>query len=83
MSCSVEVRVVTPPVTNLRVLRVKTGRSIREFAKILGMPENVLNRIERGQLYVPPKWRRPLAEALGVPEEEICDPRTGWPRLVA
>ncbi|NPV70417.1 MAG: helix-turn-helix domain-containing protein [Firmicutes bacterium] len=70
-------------VTQVALLRFKTGVTAREFAKAVGIPEVTMYRIERGRQYVPPKWRRPLAEALGVSEEEICDPKTGWPRLVA
>lgn len=69
-------------VTVLRLRRVKTGKTLRQVARELGISEIGLCRIERGQAYVPPKWRRPLAEVLGVEPEEILDPKTGWPKFV-
>ncbi|HHV78528.1 MAG TPA: helix-turn-helix transcriptional regulator [Firmicutes bacterium] len=69
--------------TNLRVLRVRSGLKASELARRLGLAETMLIRIELAQAYVPPKWRRPLAEALGVEPEAIMDPATGWPKLAA
>lgn len=71
------------PVTNIRVLRVRTGKTMREFAGENGLSEVMLSRIEKGRQYVPPKWRNVLAGALGVAVEDICDPETGWPRVLA
>ncbi|SHF60757.1 Helix-turn-helix domain-containing protein [Desulfofundulus australicus DSM 11792] len=68
--------------TCLRVLRMRTGKTLRAFAKEYGFNETVLTRIERGQYYVPPAWREPLANALGCEVKDICDPKTGWPKLV-
>lgn len=68
-------------VTEIRLLRVKTGSTIRAFAREHGFSEGMLIRVERGQAYVPPNWRSRLAQALGVRVEDICDPATGWPRL--
>ncbi|HHY39480.1 MAG TPA: helix-turn-helix transcriptional regulator [Clostridia bacterium] len=70
-------------VTALRLRRVRTGKTLRQFAREIGINEGTLIRIERGQCYVPKKWREPLAQALGVDPEEVLDPQTGWPRLVA
>lgn len=69
-------------VTALRVYRVKTGKTLRQTARELGISEMSLCRIERGQAYVPPGWRQKLADFFGVPVSEICDPATGWPTLI-
>lgn len=69
-------------VTNMRVLRVKRGLTIRKLAKELGIHECWLNRMERGQNYIPPHLRQKLADFFGVPISEICDEVTGWPVLV-
>jgi transcriptional regulator with XRE-family HTH domain len=60
-------------VTVLRIARVKTGMSLRAFAKALEMPESTLCKIERGVQYVPPLWRDKLAAAVGLAVQEICD----------
>jgi|GEM_PF-1380347 len=69
-------------VTALRLYRVKTGKTLRQVARELGIPEVGLCRVERGQGYIPPAWRQKLASFFGVPVSEICDPTTGWPVLV-
>lgn len=69
-------------VTNMRLLRVAKGLTLRQAAKGLGMHESWYCRIERGQAYVPPHLREKLAGFYGVPVNEICDPVTGWPVLV-
>lgn len=68
--------------TALRLYRVKTGKTLRQVARELGIPEAGLCRVERGQAYVPPPWQQKLADFFGVPVSEICDPTTGWPLLV-
>lgn len=60
-------------VTALRIARIKTGLSLRAFAKNVGIPETTLCKIERGTHYVPPGWRPKLAEAVGLRVEEICN----------
>ncbi|KXG76615.1 hypothetical protein AN618_15080 [Fervidicola ferrireducens] len=69
-------------VSNLRLLRTRKGLTIREVSKMLGIPETELCRIEKGQAYIPPKWRPKIADFFGVPISEICDITTGWPVLV-
>ncbi len=69
-------------VTALRVYRVKTGKTLRQVARELGIPEVGLCRVERGQAYIPPAWRAKLADFYAVDISEICDPETGWPVLV-
>ncbi len=69
-------------VTVLRVYRVKTGKTLRQVARELGIPEVGLCRVERGQAYIPPAWREKLADFLAVPVSEICEEATGWPVLV-
>ena len=60
-------------VTALRIARIKTGLSLRAFARNLGIPETTLCKIERGTHYVPPAWRSKLAEAVGLTIAEICN----------
>lgn len=69
-------------VTALRLHRVKTGKTLRQMARELGIPEVGLCRVERGQAYIPPAWRQKLADFFGVPVSEICDEETGWPVLI-
>jgi transcriptional regulator with XRE-family HTH domain len=68
-------------ITVLRLARVRTGLTLRAFARRHGLSEVTLCRIERGVQYIPPGWRAKLAEALGLSIEAICDER-GWPRWV-
>ncbi len=67
-------------VTALRIARIRTGMSMRAFAKVVGIPETTLCKIERGTHYVPPAWRPKLAEATGLKVEDICD-EEGLPLL--
>lgn len=69
-------------VTVVRLLRVQTDNTLRAFAKRHGFNEVLLTRIELGQSYVPPALRARLAAALGVEQQTILDPNTGWPILV-
>lgn len=69
-------------VTVLRIERVRTGLTLREFARRHSLCESTLCRIERGIQRVPPAWRCSLSDALGVTPEAICDDR-GWPKLVS
>lgn len=69
-------------VTRLKVLRAKTGLTLRQTAKEIGIHETFLCRIERGQSYLPPNLRERLAAFYGVKVETICNPQTGWPVLV-
>ncbi|MCG0277779.1 MAG: helix-turn-helix domain-containing protein [Thermanaeromonas sp.] len=69
-------------VTNLRLLRVRKGLTVRKVAAQLGVNETWYCRMERGQNYIPPHYRQKLAEFFGVPVSEICDPTTGWPVLI-
>lgn len=69
-------------VTNLRLLRVCKGLTVRKVAAQLGVNETWYCRMERGQNYIPPHYRQKLAEFFGVPVSEICDEVTGWPILV-
>ncbi|WP_041537640.1 helix-turn-helix domain-containing protein [Carboxydothermus hydrogenoformans] len=69
-------------VTALRVLRVKTGKTLRQIANELRISEIQLCRIERGQSYIPPHLRQKLADFFSVSVSEICDEATGWPILV-
>ena len=69
-------------VTNLRLLRVHKGLTIRKVATQLGFNESWYCRMERGQNYIPPHYRQKLADFFGVPISEICDEITGWPILV-
>ncbi|MDN5331413.1 MAG: helix-turn-helix protein [Tepidanaerobacteraceae bacterium] len=69
-------------VTNLRILRVKRGLTIRKLAKELEIHECWLNRMELGQSYIPPHLRQKIADFFGVQVSEICDEATGWPILV-
>lgn len=68
-------------VTRLRLLRVRRDLKLCEVARRVGLNQTVLSRIERGQMWVPPKWRAVLAGFYGVSAEEICDER-GWPVVV-
>ncbi len=65
--------------TRLRMLRLQQGeRFVTEFAAKHKIPAYVLYRAERGLAYVPPRYRKRLAEALGVKVADILDER-GFP----
>ena len=70
----------SPLATKLRVARVATGLTMKEFAKKHGLNADRLCRIERGQMYVPPAWRPILSEVLDIRQDELIDDR-GIPRL--
>jgi len=69
-------------VTNLRLLRVRKGLTLKDMAAQIGLNETWYCRMERGQNYIPPHLRQRLADFFGVPISEICDEVTGWPVLV-
>jgi DNA-binding XRE family transcriptional regulator len=60
-------------ITALRIARIRTGMSLRDFARKVGIPETTLCKIEKGTHYVPPAWRPKLAEALGIRVGEMCN----------
>jgi transcriptional regulator with XRE-family HTH domain len=68
-------------ITNIKIVRIQTGLTLRAFAAAHGLSESMLCRIERGTQYVPPGWRARLAEALGLSTDEVCD-ANGWPRIL-
>ena len=68
-------------ITALRLARTKTGKTMRHFAREHGFAETALCRIERGQAYIPEKWRQRLASSLQIGIDELCDER-GWPRFI-
>jgi len=67
-------------ITVLRLQRVRTGKTLRQFARENDLSEVVLCRIERGKQYISPAAREVLANALGMPVDQICDEH-GWPRF--
>ena len=67
--------------TKLRVARVTTGLTIKEFAKRHGLNTDRLYRVERGQMYAPLTWRPILAQALGIAQDDLFDSR-GFPKIV-
>lgn len=67
-------------VTAMRIARVRTGLTLRQFARLHGLSEPRLCKVERGLEYVPPKWRPVLVKALGLTEQDLCDSR-GFPKL--
>lgn len=69
-------------VTNLRLLRVRKGLTLKETAAQINLNETWYCRMERGQSYIPPHLRQKLADYFNVPVSEICDEVTGWPILV-
>ena len=69
-------------VTNLRLLRVRKGLTLKETAVQINLNETWYCRMERGQNYIPPHYRQKLADFFGVPVSEICDEVTGWPVLI-
>ncbi|GFN22440.1 helix-turn-helix domain-containing protein [Thermanaeromonas sp. C210] len=69
-------------VTNLRLLRVRKGLTLKYMAAQIGLNETWYCRMERGQNYIPPHYRKKTAEFFGVPVSEICDEATGRPVLV-
>lgn len=68
--------------TKIRLIRIKGEKTIREIAKEIGMSETELIKIDNGRMWVPTKWRSPLANALGITADEIIDPATGLPVFV-
>lgn len=68
--------------TAIRLLRVRTGQTMRAFAQAHDLNEQTLCAIERGQMYVPPAMRQVLPQALNVPAKRLFDPETGWPKIV-
>lgn len=69
-------------ITKARLERLKMGLTMREFARQVGIHEDQLGRVERGQAYIPPAWRNKLAKALDVSEDALCS-ADGWPKKVS
>lgn len=58
----------------LKELRERKGLTRKELAIRTGIDYATLYKLEKGQLIVYPGWRKRLAQALGVKEEELeCD----------
>lgn len=55
----------------LKELRVRKGWSQAELARRTGIHPSVISHLEAGRFPLYPGWRRRLAEALGVREEEV------------
>ena len=58
-------------VMNLKELRQKRGWSQAELARRCGLHPSTISHLEGGRLPLYPGWRRRIAEALGVREEEV------------
>lgn len=56
---------------NLKVIRTSKGLSQFSLAKIANITPADLSRIENNKIYVYPKWRKRISEALQVPEKEL------------
>lgn len=65
-------------VTKLEFVRRITGLSQTELGRRIGVSPTNIVLVERGHRKPWPKLRRQLAEALGVPENELFDAE-GWP----
>lgn len=61
-------------VTNLRLLRVRKGLTLKDMAAQIGLNETWYCRMERGQNYIPPHLRQKLADFFG--SEETGRPTT-------
>ncbi len=55
----------------LKRFRQKLGLTQAELAGRVNIPQNVLSQIENGKIYAFPAWRKRIAKALKVREEEI------------
>lgn len=55
----------------IRKLRQERHLSRAEFARRAKIDYATLTKLEKGEIRLYPGWKRRLAEALGVPEEEI------------
>jgi hypothetical protein len=62
--------------------RLKTGITLRSFARLHPLDEASLSCVERSVQYAPPHWRPQLAIALQPGVDDTCDAR-GWPTRVA
>lgn len=67
--------------TALRFHRQKQGLKIIDVSKKLGIHETLLSKIEKGQHYVPTKWREKLAEFYDVNADKLFDSK-GWPIVI-
>ncbi len=61
--------------TVLTVLMARKGIRNVDIARQFRITEIEVSRWKGGRGYVPPKWRQPLAEMLGVKVEDILDER--------
>jgi hypothetical protein len=55
--------------------RLKTGITLRSFARLHQLDEASLSRVEHGIQHVPPHWRQRLAIALQPGVDDICGAR--------
>lgn len=55
----------------LKLIRLQRGLSLTQLCLLTGIHPSTLSRIERGQIYPYPGWRKRIAEALNVKEEDI------------
>lgn len=55
----------------LTIERQRRGWSKSELARRTGIGLTEICRIEAGKIYVYPGWRRRIAEAFDLPEEEL------------
>lgn len=56
---------------SLKELRQQKGLSQWELARLSGIHPSLVSRLERGELKLYPGWRKKIAQALGVKEEEL------------
>jgi len=56
---------------NVREVRKKQNMSALELARRAVMPPSSLSLVERGLLPAYPGWRKRIAQALGVSEDEL------------
>lgn len=58
-------------ILKLRKIREERKWSLVKLCQLTGIDPGSLSRIERGYIYPYAGWRRRIAEAFGLPEEEL------------
>ncbi len=56
---------------NMKKIREQQGVSLTRLCMLTGIHPANLSRLERGYIYPFPGWRKRIATALGVSEEEV------------
>jgi DNA-binding XRE family transcriptional regulator len=64
------------PLNSIRFFREQKGRTLEEVAETIGTKHQTIQKLEKGEMALTPKWARQIGDALGIHWEDLGFPST-------